>query len=90
MTTPAQFARATCPHDCPDTCAIRVTGANVGSGVRESGAETEGGGGDCRRMLLSKVTNPATNPPPWRNVIGKRTAVKQRKRKSRGLSGWTI
>jgi anaerobic selenocysteine-containing dehydrogenase len=25
MNAPAEFARAVCPHDCPDTCAMRVT-----------------------------------------------------------------
>jgi anaerobic selenocysteine-containing dehydrogenase len=28
MNTPAEFARAVCPHDCPDTCAMRVTVEN--------------------------------------------------------------
>jgi len=25
MNAPTEFARAVCPHDCPDTCAMRVT-----------------------------------------------------------------
>ncbi len=25
MNAPAEFARAVCPHDCPDTCAMRIT-----------------------------------------------------------------
>ncbi|MBF3543473.1 hypothetical protein ISG24_38230, partial [Burkholderia pseudomallei] len=33
---PAQFARAVCPHDCPDTCAIRVTVEN-GRAIKVAG-----------------------------------------------------
>ena len=28
MNAPTEFARAVCPHDCPDTCAMRVTVEN--------------------------------------------------------------
>lgn len=28
MNAPREFARAVCPHDCPDTCALRVTVAD--------------------------------------------------------------
>ncbi|MGF6725853.1 anaerobic selenocysteine-containing dehydrogenase [Paraburkholderia sp. GAS41] len=28
MNAPTEFARAVCPHDCPDTCAMRVTVKN--------------------------------------------------------------
>ncbi|MBU6489953.1 MAG: molybdopterin oxidoreductase family protein [Burkholderiales bacterium] len=28
MNAPLEFARAVCPHDCPDTCALRVTVAD--------------------------------------------------------------
>src|SRR6202022_250439 len=28
MNPPTEFARAVCPHDCPDTCAMRVTVEN--------------------------------------------------------------
>lgn len=28
MNAPVEFARAVCPHDCPDTCAMRVTVEN--------------------------------------------------------------
>ncbi|WP_322106114.1 molybdopterin oxidoreductase family protein [Paraburkholderia sp. J41] len=36
MNAPAEFARAVCPHDCPDTCAMRVTIDN-GRAVKVSG-----------------------------------------------------
>ncbi|WP_175945208.1 molybdopterin oxidoreductase family protein [Caballeronia sp. BCC1704] len=36
MNAPAEFARAVCPHDCPDTCAMRVTVQN-GRAVKVSG-----------------------------------------------------
>jgi anaerobic selenocysteine-containing dehydrogenase len=36
MNAPAEFARAVCPHDCPDTCAMRVT-VKDGRAVRISG-----------------------------------------------------
>lgn len=36
MNAPAEFARAVCPHDCPDTCAMRVTVEN-GKAVKVSG-----------------------------------------------------
>ncbi|MBO7801058.1 molybdopterin-containing oxidoreductase family protein [Burkholderia pseudomallei] len=36
MNSPAQFARAVCPHDCPDTCAIRVTVEN-GRAIKVAG-----------------------------------------------------
>jgi anaerobic selenocysteine-containing dehydrogenase len=36
MKAPADFARAVCPHDCPDTCAMRVTVVN-GQAIRVTG-----------------------------------------------------
>ncbi|WP_321800879.1 molybdopterin oxidoreductase family protein [Caballeronia sp. J97] len=36
MNAPAEFARAVCPHDCPDTCAMRVT-VKDGKAVKISG-----------------------------------------------------
>ncbi|AQG99658.1 molybdopterin oxidoreductase [Burkholderia sp. KK1] len=36
MNAPAEFARAVCPHDCPDTCAMRVT-VKEGKAVKISG-----------------------------------------------------
>ncbi|MCP3727124.1 molybdopterin oxidoreductase family protein [Paraburkholderia sp. CNPSo 3272] len=36
MNAPAEFARAVCPHDCPDTCAMRVTVEN-GRAIKVSG-----------------------------------------------------
>jgi anaerobic selenocysteine-containing dehydrogenase len=36
MNAPAEFARAVCPHDCPDTCALRVT-VKDGQAVKVSG-----------------------------------------------------
>jgi anaerobic selenocysteine-containing dehydrogenase len=36
MNAPAEFARAVCPHDCPDTCAMRVT-VKDGKAVKVSG-----------------------------------------------------
>ncbi|WP_027794426.1 molybdopterin-containing oxidoreductase family protein [Paraburkholderia acidipaludis] len=36
MNAPAEFARAVCPHDCPDTCAMRVTVDN-GRAVKVTG-----------------------------------------------------
>jgi anaerobic selenocysteine-containing dehydrogenase len=36
MNAPAEFARAVCPHDCPDTCAMRVTIEN-GRAVKVTG-----------------------------------------------------
>ncbi|GJH09025.1 molybdopterin oxidoreductase family protein [Caballeronia novacaledonica] len=36
MNAPAEFARAVCPHDCPDTCAMRVT-VRDGKAVKISG-----------------------------------------------------
>ncbi|SPB17232.1 molybdopterin-containing oxidoreductase [Caballeronia novacaledonica] len=36
MNAPAEFARAVCPHDCPDTCAMRVT-VEDGRAVKISG-----------------------------------------------------
>jgi anaerobic selenocysteine-containing dehydrogenase len=36
MNAPAEFARAVCPHDCPDTCALRVT-VKDGKAVKVSG-----------------------------------------------------
>ncbi|SAL70668.1 molybdopterin-containing oxidoreductase family protein [Caballeronia telluris] len=35
-TAPAEFARAVCPHDCPDTCAMRVT-VKDGKAVKVTG-----------------------------------------------------
>src|SRR5258708_2402481 len=37
MNAPTEFARAVCPHDCPDTCAMRVTVEN-GQAVKVTGA----------------------------------------------------
>ncbi|QGZ62427.1 molybdopterin-containing oxidoreductase family protein [Paraburkholderia acidisoli] len=52
MNAPAEFARAVCPHDCPDTCALRVTVEN-GRAIKVSGdpdhAPTQG-------VLCTKVT----------------------------------
>lgn len=36
MNAPAEFARAVCPHDCPDTCALRVT-VRDGKAIKVSG-----------------------------------------------------
>ncbi|WP_250465728.1 MULTISPECIES: molybdopterin oxidoreductase family protein [unclassified Caballeronia] len=36
MNAPTEFARAVCPHDCPDTCAMRVT-VKDGKAVKVSG-----------------------------------------------------
>ncbi|MDR5780398.1 molybdopterin oxidoreductase family protein [Caballeronia sp. LZ065] len=36
MNAPAEFARAVCPHDCPDTCALRVT-VKDGKAIKVSG-----------------------------------------------------
>ncbi|TDN67689.1 molybdopterin oxidoreductase family protein [Paraburkholderia sp. BL10I2N1] len=36
MNAPADFARAVCPHDCPDTCAMRVTVEN-GRAIKVTG-----------------------------------------------------
>ncbi|MCE4543712.1 MULTISPECIES: molybdopterin-dependent oxidoreductase [unclassified Caballeronia] len=36
MNAPAEFARAVCPHDCPDTCAMRVA-VKDGKAVKISG-----------------------------------------------------
>ncbi|MCP3719376.1 molybdopterin-dependent oxidoreductase [Paraburkholderia sp. CNPSo 3281] len=36
MNAPAEIARAVCPHDCPDTCAMRVTVEN-GRAIKVSG-----------------------------------------------------
>ncbi|CAM2174960.1 Formate dehydrogenase H [Paraburkholderia sacchari] len=36
MNARAEFARAVCPHDCPDTCAMRVTVEN-GKAIKVSG-----------------------------------------------------
>jgi len=36
MNAPAEFARAVCPHDCPDTCAMRVT-VQDGKAIKVSG-----------------------------------------------------
>jgi anaerobic selenocysteine-containing dehydrogenase len=36
MNAPAEFARAVCPHDCPDTCAMRVT-VKDGKAIKISG-----------------------------------------------------
>ncbi|KVA72149.1 molybdopterin oxidoreductase [Burkholderia ubonensis] len=36
MNAPTQMARAVCPHDCPDTCAMRVTVEN-GKALKVSG-----------------------------------------------------
>ncbi|MFP4904133.1 molybdopterin-dependent oxidoreductase, partial [Paraburkholderia sp. BR14261] len=36
MNAPAEFARAVCPHDCPDTCAMRVSVEN-GRAIKVSG-----------------------------------------------------
>ncbi|MBC8638798.1 molybdopterin oxidoreductase family protein [Caballeronia sp. EK] len=36
MNAPAEFARAVCPHDCPDTCAMRVT-VRDGKAIKISG-----------------------------------------------------
>ncbi|WP_250452320.1 molybdopterin oxidoreductase family protein [Caballeronia sp. ATUFL_M2_KS44] len=52
MNAPAEFARAVCPHDCPDTCAMRVT-VQDGKAIKVSGdpdhAPTQG-------VLCTKVT----------------------------------
>ncbi|KVM59678.1 molybdopterin oxidoreductase [Burkholderia ubonensis] len=36
MNAPTQMARAVCPHDCPDTCAMRITVEN-GKAIKVSG-----------------------------------------------------
>jgi anaerobic selenocysteine-containing dehydrogenase len=36
MNAPTEFARAVCPHDCPDTCAMRVTVEN-GRAIKVTG-----------------------------------------------------
>jgi anaerobic selenocysteine-containing dehydrogenase len=36
MNAPTEFARAVCPHDCPDTCALRVTVEN-GRAIKVAG-----------------------------------------------------
>jgi anaerobic selenocysteine-containing dehydrogenase len=36
MNAPTEFARAVCPHDCPDTCALRVT-VKDGKAVKVTG-----------------------------------------------------
>src|SRR6202789_1680566 len=36
MNASAEFARAVCPHDCPDTCAMRVTVVN-GRAIKVTG-----------------------------------------------------
>jgi anaerobic selenocysteine-containing dehydrogenase len=36
MNAPAEFARAVCPHDCPDTCALRIT-VEDGKAIKVSG-----------------------------------------------------
>ncbi|WP_213780013.1 molybdopterin oxidoreductase family protein [Caballeronia sp. dw_276] len=36
MNAPAEFVRAVCPHDCPDTCAMRVT-VKDGRAIKISG-----------------------------------------------------
>ena len=36
MNAPLEFARAVCPHDCPDTCAMRVTVAD-GKAIKVTG-----------------------------------------------------
>ncbi|MBN3849118.1 molybdopterin oxidoreductase family protein [Paraburkholderia sp. Ac-20342] len=36
MNAPTEFARAVCPHDCPDTCAMRVTVEN-GRAIKVAG-----------------------------------------------------
>ena len=36
MNAPVEFARAVCPHDCPDTCAMRVTVEN-GRAIKVTG-----------------------------------------------------
>ncbi|MGF6442398.1 molybdopterin-containing oxidoreductase family protein [Paraburkholderia youngii] len=36
MNAPTEFARAVCPHDCPDTCAMRVTVDN-GRAIKVAG-----------------------------------------------------
>jgi anaerobic selenocysteine-containing dehydrogenase len=52
MNAPLEFARAVCPHDCPDTCALRVT-VEDGRAVKVVGdpdhAPTQG-------VLCTKVT----------------------------------
>jgi anaerobic selenocysteine-containing dehydrogenase len=52
MNAPLEFARAVCPHDCPDTCALRVTVAD-GRAIKVVGdpdhAPTQG-------VLCTKVT----------------------------------
>jgi len=52
MNAPTGFARAVCPHDCPDTCALRVT-VKDGRAVKVSGdpdhAPTQG-------VLCTKVS----------------------------------
>ena len=52
MNAPTEFARAVCPHDCPDTCAMRVTVEN-GRAIKVTGdpdhAPTQG-------VLCTKVS----------------------------------
>lgn len=52
MNAPLEFARAVCPHDCPDTCALRVT-VSDGRAVKVTGdpdhAPTQG-------VLCTKVS----------------------------------
>ena len=48
MNAPTEFARAVCPHDCPDTCAMRVT---VEDGQARQGRRRSRPSADARRAL---------------------------------------
>ncbi|WP_250481664.1 molybdopterin-dependent oxidoreductase, partial [Caballeronia sp. NCTM5] len=52
MNAPAEFARAVCPHDCPDTCAMRVT-VKDGKAVKVSGEPDHP---PTQGVLCTKVT----------------------------------
>ncbi|WP_233832227.1 molybdopterin-containing oxidoreductase family protein [Paraburkholderia sp. ZP32-5] len=52
MNAPTEFARAVCPHDCPDTCAMRVTVEN-GRAIKVAG---DPGHPPTQGVLCTKVS----------------------------------
>lgn len=71
MNAPTEFARAVCPHDCPDTCAMRVTIEN-GRAIKVTGdpdhAPTQGALCTKVSRYAERVHHPSRLTTPMKRV----------------------
>ena len=74
MNAPTEFARAVCPHDCPDTCAMRVT-VEHGRAIKVVGdpdhAPTQGALCTKVSRYAERVHHPRRLTQPMRRVGAK-------------------